>query len=87
MALDSPFLGVQDWKVSKFSLLMPTMVAPRGSYATTPKHSVGHFRTTAIYDGKIPLRKNNTLYWSALFSIQQTDLTSFSEDRRGVKWL
>jgi hypothetical protein len=23
----------------------------------------------------------------ALFSIQQTDLTSFSEDRRGVKWL
>ena len=23
----------------------------------------------------------------ALFSIQQTDLTSFSQDRRGVKWL
>jgi LAS superfamily LD-carboxypeptidase LdcB len=23
----------------------------------------------------------------ALFSIQQTDLTSFSEDGRGVKWL
>ena len=23
----------------------------------------------------------------ALFSIQQTDLTSFSEDRSGVKWL
>jgi hypothetical protein len=25
--------------------------------------------------------------WLAQFSIQQTDLTTFSEDGRGVKWL
>jgi uncharacterized membrane protein SirB2 len=40
MDLDSPFLGVQDRKISKFSRLMPTMVAPRGSYAAILKHSV-----------------------------------------------
>jgi hypothetical protein len=34
-------------------------------------------------------RQPRLLYilWLALFSIQQTDLTSFLEDRRGVKWL
>jgi hypothetical protein len=31
--------------------------------------------------------KVSRLKWLALFSIQQTDLTSFSEDGRGVKWL
>jgi hypothetical protein len=27
-----------------------------------------------------------SILWLALFFIQQTDLTSFSEDGRGVKW-
>jgi hypothetical protein len=28
-----------------------------------------------------------SLFWLALVSIYQTDVTSFSEDGRGVKWL
>ena len=35
----------------------------------------------------IPVSYLVTLVRLALFSIQQTDLMSFSEDERGVKWL
>jgi hypothetical protein len=39
-------------------------------------------KTTLIHVGNMQVGKR-----LALFSIQRTDLTSFSEDERGVKWL
>jgi hypothetical protein len=47
---------------------------------------------SSVYLGRQEFPTQDIVYDSclsrlALFSIQQTDLTSFSEDRRGVKWL
>ena len=51
-------------------------------------YSYRHVLINEFYISKFTDHECDELFiWLALFSIQQTDLTSFSQDRRGVKWL